>query len=194
MRLLEVRLTGSLLSSACLPRGARPDLSVGGLTCRVVVDAGFTAHDARETGIRVELQVHATRQGGAMADVSHPESEATNGSVTISDNVVAKVAHNACREIEGVHALGGAASRALSSLRGESRTQGVSVDIVDDTVDVDVTLVVTYGANMTKVAELCRGAVRTQVEGITGLKVRAVNILVSDVHFPDDGGGASAVE
>ncbi|NLG65936.1 MAG: Asp23/Gls24 family envelope stress response protein [Actinobacteria bacterium] len=129
-----------------------------------------------------------------MADVSHPESEATNGSVTISDNVVAKVAHNACREIEGVHALGGAASRALSSLRGESRTQGVSVDIVDDTVDVDVTLVVTYGANMTKVAELCRGAVRTQVEGITGLKVRAVNVLVSDVHFPDDGGGASAVE
>ena len=71
-----------------------------------------------------------------MADAPNPETGASNGSVTISDSVVAKVAHNACHEIEGVHALGGAASRALSSLRGESRTQGVSVDIIDDTVDI----------------------------------------------------------
>ena len=121
-----------------------------------------------------------------MADAPNPETGASNGSVTISDSVVAKVAHNACHEIEGVLALGGAASRALSSLRGESRTQGVSVDIVDDTVDIDVTLVVSYGANMTQVAEACRAAIRGQVEGTTGLKVRAVNVLVSDVYFPED--------
>jgi uncharacterized alkaline shock family protein YloU len=125
---------------------------------------------------------------GDMADAPIPESGATNGSVTISDGVVAKVAHNACREIDGVHALGGAASRALSSLRGESRTQGVSVDIIDNNVDVDVTIVVTYGANMTQVAQACREAIRTQVEGTTGLKVRAVNVLVSDVFFPEDEG------
>ncbi len=100
-----------------------------------------------------------------MADAPNPEHGRGSGSVTISDSVVAKVAHNACREIEGVHALGGAASRALSSLRGESRTQGVSVDIVDDTVDIDVTLVVTYGANMTQVAEACRAAIRTPGRG-----------------------------
>jgi uncharacterized alkaline shock family protein YloU len=123
-----------------------------------------------------------------MADAPIPESGATNGSVTISDSVVAKVAHNACREIDGVHALGGAASRALSSFRGESRTQGVSVDIIDNNVDVDVTIVVTYGANMTQVAQACREAIRTQVEGTTGLKVRAVNVLVSDVFFPEDEG------
>jgi uncharacterized alkaline shock family protein YloU len=121
-----------------------------------------------------------------MADAPNPEPGAASGSVTISDNVVAKVAHNACREIEGVHALGGAASRALSSLRGESRTQGVSVDIIDDTVDIDVTLVVSYGVNMTSVAEACRAAVRSQVEGTTGLKVRTVNVLVSDVYFPEE--------
>ena len=122
-----------------------------------------------------------------MPDVPSPENGTTgSGSVTISDSVVAKVAHNACREIEGVHALGGAASRALSSLRGESRTQGVSVDIQDDSVDIDVTLVVDYGANMTQVAEACRTAIRSQVEGTTGMKVRTVNVLVSDVHFPDE--------
>jgi uncharacterized alkaline shock family protein YloU len=141
--------------------------------------------------MRVELTLQARPvKEGEMVDAPNPEPGASNGSVTISDNVVAKVAHNACHEIEGVHALGGAASRALSSLRGESRTQGVSVDIIDDTVDIDVTLVVTYGANMTQVAEACRAAIRTQVEGTTGLKVRAVNVMVSDVHFPEDGGDA----
>ena len=70
-----------------------------------------------------------------------------------------------------MHALGGATSRALSSLRGggESRTQGVSVDLRDDGVDLDVTLVVTYGVNIPQVAEACRDAVKEQVEGSTGL-------------------------
>jgi uncharacterized alkaline shock family protein YloU len=66
------------------------------------------------------------------------------------------------------------------------------VDIIDDTVDIDVTLVVSYGANMTQVAEACRAAIRSQVEGTTGLKVRAVNVLVSDVYFPEDNGEPGA--
>jgi len=109
-----------------------------------------------------------------------------NPSVTISDNVIAKVAHNAIREIAGVHALGGAASRALSSLRGESRTQGVSVDIHEGVVDIDITMVATYGFNISEVADKCRAAVRSQVEQTTGLKVREVNVVVADVFFPED--------
>ena len=126
-----------------------------------------------------------------MGEAPGADAELRNGNVTIADNVVAKVAHNACREIEGVHALGGAASRAFSTIRGESRTQGVSVDLKDDVVDIDITLVVTYGANVNEVAEACRAAVRQQVEGTIGLKVRAVNVLVSDMYFPEEQSGAS---
>lgn len=121
-----------------------------------------------------------------MTDEQRPEGEVPTQPVTISDNVVAKVAHNACREILGVHALGGAASRALSSLRGESRTQGVSVDIHEGVVDIDITMVATYGYNIADVAEKCRVAVRSQVEGTTGLKVREVNVVVADIHFPSE--------
>ena len=85
-----------------------------------------------------------------------------------------------------MHTLGGATSRALSSLRGgESRTQGISVDLRDDAVDLDLTLVVSYGVNIPAVAEACRGKVKEQVEACTGLTVRTVNVLVSDVHFPE---------
>ncbi len=129
-----------------------------------------------------------------MNEASRPDIDDQNGSVTISDSVVAKVAHNACREIPGVHGLGGAASRALSSFRGETRTQGISVDIHEGGVDLDITLVATYGYNIAEVAEQCRTAVRDQVAGTTGLTVRQVNVVVSDIHFPDDEPGDGAVE
>lgn len=121
-----------------------------------------------------------------MDEADRPVPDDSSGSVTIADSVVAKVAHNACRDISGVHALGGAASRALSSLRGESRTQGVSVDIRDGSVDLDITIVALYGVNVAEVAQNCRDAVREQVQATTGLNVRAVNVVVSDIHFPEE--------
>lgn len=127
-----------------------------------------------------------------MADESKPAVDVNDGGVTIADTVVAKVAHNACREIDGVHGLGGATSRALSSLRhGESKTQGVSVDLHEDTIDIDITLVVTHGVNIPQVAEACRTKVKEQIESTTGMSVRAVNVVVSDIYFPEDSPGSA---
>ena len=42
-----------------------------------------------------------------MVDKPNPEAEPKKGGVTIADNVIAKIAYTACREIDGVHALGG---------------------------------------------------------------------------------------
>ena len=113
------------------------------------------------------------------------------GGVEIGDSVIAKIAHTACRDIEGVHALGGATSRALSSLRGgEHRTQGVTVDLRGDVVDVDVTMVVEYGSSIPQVAQACRENVREKIEAITGLKVKSVNVVITDVNFPEGDSGA----
>lgn len=112
-------------------------------------------------------------------------AEQPAGSVEISDSVVAKIAFEACRETEGVHALGGATSRALSSLRGDHRTTGVSVDLRDDVVDLDLNLVVAYGRSIPQVAQECRDRVRERVEAITGLTVKAINVVVSDIYFPE---------
>jgi uncharacterized alkaline shock family protein YloU len=124
-----------------------------------------------------------------MADESSDQPEATGeqlgGAVEISDNVVAKIAFEACRETDGVHALGGATSRALSSLRGEHRTTGVSVDLRGDVVDLDLNLVVAYGHSIPQVAQECRDRVRERVEAITGLSVKAINVVVSDIYFPE---------
>ncbi len=119
-----------------------------------------------------------------------PGAHVAAGEFEIGDTVIAKIAHMACREVEGVHALGGATSRALSSLRvADNRTQGVTVDLRGDSVDVDLTLVVTYGRSIPEVAQACRERVRDRIEATTGLAVKAVNVVVSDIYFPEGASG-----
>lgn len=126
-----------------------------------------------------------------MTDAPRPETSAHEGGVTISDAVVAKIAHQAILGIEGVYGLGSSSLGVLSRLRGDEGSQGVSVDLRDDSVDVDANVVVRYGANIPEVGQRCRAAVKEQVEASTALSVRAVNVLVTDIHFPEDTADAS---
>ncbi|MEU3647142.1 Asp23/Gls24 family envelope stress response protein [Lentzea sp. NPDC034063] len=114
------------------------------------------------------------------------------GSTTIADVVVQKVAGLAAREIRGVHALGGGATRALSALRDRipgataSAGQGVSVEVGEKQAAVDLELVVEYGVPIADLAKSVRTNVITAIEQITGLEVVEVNINVNDVHIPSD--------
>ncbi len=125
-----------------------------------------------------------------MTDAPKPEGSAPTSGVTISDNVVAKVAYKACHGVEGIHALGGGSARALAGLRGDKGTPGISVDLRDGSVDIDVTMSIVFGASVPAVAEACRKAVTEQVEATTGLRVRAVNVMVTDVVFPEEQAGS----
>ena len=126
-----------------------------------------------------------------MTEAPKPDAAPGGGGVTISDNVVAKVAFKAIAGIEGIHALGGGSSRALAGLRGDKGTPGISVDLRDGSVDIDITMSIVFGSSVPAIAEACRKAVTEQVEGTTGLKVRAVNVLVNDVAFPEEQAGAA---
>lgn len=117
------------------------------------------------------------------------------GSTTIADVVVQKVAGLAAREIRGVHALGGGATRALSALRDRipgataSAGQGVSVEVGEKQAAVDLELVVEYGVPIADLAKSVRTNVITAIEQITGLEIVEVNINVNDVHIPSDNDG-----
>jgi uncharacterized alkaline shock family protein YloU len=117
--------------------------------------------------------------------------ESGQGQTTIADSVVTKVAGLAAGEVPGVHELGGGAARAVGAVTqkvglGDSRGQGVSVEVGEKEAAVDLTVVVDYGESIPQVAEDVRQQVIKRVEGITGLKVVEVNISVNDLYFPGD--------
>lgn len=112
------------------------------------------------------------------------------GATTVADGVVAKIAGIAIQEIEGVHALGGGAARALGTLRErvgqKDLTQGVSVEVGQTQVAVDITLVVEYPHPLQLVADKARDAVYTAIEDLVGMEVTEVNITITDIHVPSD--------
>lgn len=113
------------------------------------------------------------------------------GQTSIADQVVAKIAGLAVREIPGVYALGGSAARALGTIRStvgmeDNIKQGVSVEVGQTQAAIDLTLIVEYPYPIHEVTEKVRDAVLNSVEGLVGLEVTEVNIKVTDVHVPSD--------
>ncbi|MEU8192998.1 Asp23/Gls24 family envelope stress response protein [Microbispora amethystogenes] len=119
------------------------------------------------------------------------------GRTTIADEVVAKVAGMAAREIEGVHEFGAGGVRAFGAIKGalgaeDGVTKGVSVEVGERQAAADIHLVVEYGVAIPDLAQAVRGNVIRAVERMCGLEVTEVNIAVDDVHLPRQESSAPA--
>jgi len=118
----------------------------------------------------------------------------TQGTTSIADAVLSKIAGIAAREVTGVHALGGGAARAVGALRERipgattNHSQGISVEVGEKQAAVDITLIAEYGVAIADLAAGVRRNVIGSVERMTGLDVTEVNIEVSDVFIPSEDG------
>ncbi|MCU1528642.1 MAG: stress-like protein (gls24) [Frondihabitans sp.] len=117
-------------------------------------------------------------------------SHSDDGKTVIQENVVAKIAGIAAREVSGVYDLGGGVARAFGVLRDATNntdlTQGVTVEVGDNAVQANLTIVVLYPTKIHKVAAEVRRAVITALTELADMDVVEVNITVTDVHVPSD--------
>lgn len=120
------------------------------------------------------------------------EQSNTQGTLSIADTVVSKIAGIAAKDISGVHTLGGTASRAVGAMRERipgartNHSQGVSVEVGDTQAAVDIDLIAEYGVAIADLAVGVRRNVISSIERMTGLEVTEVNISVADIHLPED--------
>lgn len=112
----------------------------------------------------------------------------SHGRTTIADVVVSKIAGLAAREVNGVHDLGGNATRAVGAIReripgaSTNYSQGVSVEVGEKQAAVDIDIVAEYGVSISDLAAGIRRNVIAALERMTGLEVVEVNITVHDVY------------
>lgn len=122
--------------------------------------------------------------------------ETERGSTLIGESVVSRIAGVSAGEVKGVH-LGGSASRTaggvIENLTGSSGTsRGVSVEVGRVEAAIDLTIGLDYGRNILETTDEVRRRVKDQVESLTGLQVTELNVVISDIVFPDgedEGGG-----
>ncbi|MGI5375500.1 Asp23/Gls24 family envelope stress response protein [Streptomyces sp. CA-251387] len=132
-------------------------------------------------------------RGGKSAGGPHGGDPGSRGHTTIADDVVAKIAGLAARDVPGVHAMGGGFARGMGAMRervpgagGKSVTSGVKVEVGEVQAAVDLEIVVEYGVSIVDVAGDVRENVIAAIERMTGLEVVEVNIAVGDVHVLDE--------
>ena len=128
-----------------------------------------------------------------------PALKTDDGTTTIADSVVQKIAGMAASDVAGVYQLGGAAANAVASLKSRlpgssapSVTQGVSVQVGETDASADITLIAEYGVAIHDVAAAVRRNVISAVTRMTGLTVSTVDVTVSDVHLPTDSSSDSS--
>src|SRR5690242_5228384 len=113
--------------------------------------------------------------------------QTSKGNTTIADSVVQKIAGVSAREVSGVYALGGGAARAIGAIReripgsSQSGGQGVAVEVGERQAAIDLDIVTEYGISIVELSRAVRRNVIESVEGMTGLQVVEVNVLVNDV-------------
>ena len=107
-----------------------------------------------------------------------------NGNVCVSTSVYTDIAGTAASNCFGVK---GMAARSVKDgvyhlLRKESASKGVNVQFhEDDTITIDLHIIVDHGVNLSAVGESIISEVRYKVNKSTGTTVRAVNVYVDSM-------------
>lgn len=100
--------------------------------------------------------------------------EKVPGKVELSNTVLANLAAESISEISGI-----------VGLYGGKQTKGIKISQAEGHVSFDLHLILSYGADFSKVAELVKNKVKKDIEAITSYKVNKVNVFIDSVKITD---------
>lgn len=108
-----------------------------------------------------------------------------NGSIQISEEVVASVAAMAVLEVEGVCGLASNLGYDIAEMLGKKTlAKGVRIAAEGETLRIDCEIVAQFGQPVFALARSVQEHVKTGVESLTGLSVSQVNVNVSGIALP----------
>ena len=106
------------------------------------------------------------------------------GEVKIADEVVTIIAGLAATEVEGVSSMAGNITNELVSKLGmKNLSKGVRVEVLDNIVNVDLSLNIASGCSIPKVSAEVQDKVKNAIENMTGLEVSIVNVRIASVDM-----------
>jgi uncharacterized alkaline shock family protein YloU len=107
------------------------------------------------------------------------------GRINLSEDVIATMAGVATTECYGIVGMAGSRLKdGIAELLGrENLARGVQVTLAEDSVEIDLHIVVGYGTRISEIARNVTTQVRYVIESFTGLQVRGVHIHVEGVKM-----------
>ena len=114
---------------------------------------------------------------------AEPQLSSSLGRITISTGAIGQIVSQTAARCYGVVGIGTGARAKVGRLLPRSRgMHGITVSSDGDSVSLDLHVVVEYGLNLAEVASTVRNRVGYEVNRLTGLPVRAVEVHIDDVR------------
>ncbi|SFR91077.1 Asp23/Gls24 family envelope stress response protein [Anaeromicropila populeti] len=109
------------------------------------------------------------------------------GEIIIDNEVIAKYAGSAAVECFGIVGMASVNMKEglVKLLKKESIRHGVNVYVEDNSIFIDLHIIVVYGVSIAAVAENLIENVKYKVEEFTGMSVMKINVLVEGVRILD---------
>ncbi|MCI2429286.1 Asp23/Gls24 family envelope stress response protein [Candidatus Acetothermia bacterium] len=107
--------------------------------------------------------------------------------ISIAEEVIGAIASIAAKEVPGVSGLKGSVIDGLAAILGEERQgKGVAAQLTgDQSIRVRLKLVVQYDYPLAEVARKVQAKVKEEIEGMTGLRVSAVDVYIQELDLGD---------
>ena len=103
--------------------------------------------------------------------------------VQISEDVIASIAAMSIKDIKGVYAVGtGVKNGIMERLGWEDLAKGVTVEVLEDGVIIDVVITVNFDKKIMEVSKEIQDKVQTTIKDMTDMDVIAVNVRVAGVN------------
>ncbi len=106
-----------------------------------------------------------------------------NGSVMISEDVIAAIVGNAASEVEGVAGLSVKPGADIAEMIGKKNWgKGMKITIGENNaVSIDCNINIVYGQSVVSVAAAVQDAIYAAVESMIGVKASSVNVNVCGI-------------
>lgn len=150
--------------------------------------ADATLEEAAEKAANASSVELAENGSGDLTFSDADEDLDSEDSLTFSNGVIEKIVAIAVRDVPGVLGMkGGFFNRVQETFGASDPTKGVSVEVMpDNSVRVNISVLIEYGAYAPQVFEDVKKVVVKQVVGMTGLEVGGVNLRIEDVLTPEE--------
>ena len=106
-----------------------------------------------------------------------------NTQLSVSTDVLEKMAEMAAKEIEGVKSIAKKAIDIKGAIKSKSVVKGVKVESINGAIGINIYICVDADAKIRDVAEAVQQNVKDKIQTMTGSAVTKVNVYVEDVDF-----------
>jgi len=104
------------------------------------------------------------------------------GNIRIKEEVISAIVSSALKEFKEIARVGSSFAGGIKQvLSRKDIHKGIKVEIENNSVKIDISIIAKYGCSIHEVAKNLQYNVKDEVEKMTGLKVKKVNIIVQNL-------------